>query len=194
MISAMKQALEALEWADNCPSSLSRIRPAITSLRAAIEQAEKAKPVGEVRPNAVEGYSDVVTMYKEVTAPTKLYTHPAPVPAWQPNWEHAANEGAEKAEPVAEVWRSRNKAAENGMSNGITEMFPMGTNLYIHPAPVPAGLPSEMPEILREAAAILAKEKCMRFPIIDELYGFAAMLAAAPKQGDQRIKELEDGK
>jgi hypothetical protein len=48
----------------------------------------------------------------------------------------------------------------------------------------------ELQEILREAAEILSKltpetaPECMRSPIVDELQGFADMLAAAPIQSD----------
>lgn len=38
-----------------------------------------------------------------------------------------------------------------------------------------------LPDILREAAAILNGEREMRFPIVDELEGFASMIAAAPQ-------------
>lgn len=45
-------------------------------------------------------------------------------------------------------------------------------------------------ELLREAAAILNGEREMRFPIVDELDGFASMLAAAPKVNEQADKEM----
>ncbi len=87
----------------------------------------------------------------------------------------AAIEQAETAEPVAEVWRSRNKATENGLSNGITEMLPMGTKLYTHPAPVPAGwqlVPVEPTKAMLSAGWGN-----------DHLYAdlYKAMLQAAPK-------------
>lgn len=50
-------------------------------------------------------------------------------------------------------------------------------------APPVLPLPPESPELLREAAAILAGDKPMRFPIVDELVGLACMLAEAARQG-----------
>jgi hypothetical protein len=43
------------------------------------------------------------------------------------------------------------------------------------------GFPGELPAILREAAEILAGTRPLREPIIDELHGFAAMLAEVGK-------------
>jgi len=45
-------------------------------------------------------------------------------------------------------------------------------------------VPIGLQEILEEAASIINGDKPRRFSIVDELYGYAAMLAAAPK-GDE---------
>ncbi len=97
----------------------------------------------------------------------------------------AAIEQAEKAEPVAWRWTWKTSRDQDGYC--YTHTYPSKPKLmniealYTHPAPVPAGWQQELPEILQEAADIIAGEKPTRFPIVDELQGFATMLAAAPK-------------
>lgn len=83
---AMKQALEALEWADNCPSSLSRIRPAIAALRAAIEQMEKAEPAFKTNGSVLIAVGRNTCYESEWI---DLYTHPAQQPE---GWLRAIDE------------------------------------------------------------------------------------------------------
>jgi uncharacterized protein YbdZ (MbtH family) len=76
MIEAMKQALEALEEAcgDRCNAEYNpcHARTAITSLRQAIEQAEKQEPVGEV-----SGHDwSTGLLYRDLEPGTLLYTAP----------------------------------------------------------------------------------------------------------------------
>jgi hypothetical protein len=108
MIEAMKQALEALEW--NLPviedygdkEQLNRQHKAITSLRQAIEQAEKQEPVAWLCERDGQGYSFAYTAeqlhqlgYGNISVPpfrkvAPLYTAPQP-------------QQAEKQEPVKMV-------------------------------------------------------------------------------------------
>ena len=84
-IAAMNAALEALtehgapylrhgvDW-DN----------AITVLRAAIAEQEKAEPVAIYEGKEGEYGYETITLYEDIPAGTDLFTHPAPVPAgWQ---------------------------------------------------------------------------------------------------------------
>lgn len=76
ILQTMKRALEALEMI--LPQNLYKEQfKAKLELRAAIEQMEKAEPV------AIAGgdYPENVLWHGDITAGTKLYTHPAPVPA-----------------------------------------------------------------------------------------------------------------
>lgn len=100
-IEAMKQALEALE---TCMYPQQKQIQAITSLRQAIEQAEKQEPVGVVgmdvsRPHmrSLDGQyfgqkpdTKTVMLFKDLEVGTKLYTTPQP-------------QQAEKQEPVAYI-------------------------------------------------------------------------------------------
>lgn len=88
-ITAMKQALEVLEDLASDPPGVRALHPhavVITALRAAIEQAEKAEPVGEVRDmkyGAVRFYGKP-TERKYLPDGTKLYTlPPQPPEGWQ---------------------------------------------------------------------------------------------------------------
>ena len=74
-IEAMKQALEALE---KCMYPQLKQLNAITSLRQAIEQADKQEPVGEVIDE--RGNVDYVSYVPSIG--TKLYTTPQPQREW----------------------------------------------------------------------------------------------------------------
>ena len=97
-IEAMKQALEALKKADsviysfysgtNC-DELQICEPAITSLRQAIEQAQKQKPVAFASHGVVNWIAD-----KQFQHEADLYTTPQP-------------QQAEKQEPM--VWQDTRK-------------------------------------------------------------------------------------
>jgi hypothetical protein len=74
LVEAMKQALEALEYIDNNYMSLPKVgNEAITSLRIAIEQAEKQEPVA-IALNT--GTKQGVKWLKNVEHGEKLYTTP----------------------------------------------------------------------------------------------------------------------
>ena len=73
-ITAMKAALEALEWG-NEPMA----RDAITALRAAIAEQEKCEPVAWMHEQGNACFAGSISGIKGYHLP--LYTHPAPVPA-----------------------------------------------------------------------------------------------------------------
>lgn len=130
-IAAMKQALEALESCDTGDYSTGHVLPpsfnerdvdaAITALRAAIEQAEKAEPVAW-QCKAKTGISTCY-VYDKASAERAtdlwnvipLYLHPAPVPA---GWQLVP------VEPTPEMIRASWDLASVGM-------FPDGTKHYI---------------------------------------------------------------
>jgi hypothetical protein len=74
-ITAMKQALDALEWG-NEPMA----KEAITALRAAISEQEKCEPVGYVYSDAGHQQSKNAAISRDIPNGTPLYTHPAPIP------------------------------------------------------------------------------------------------------------------
>ena len=108
-IDAMKQALEALE---DCREGLRRagamgellvVNAAITALRAAIEQAERQEPVGEV----LNERGDVDYLSYVPPAGTPLYTAP---PAAQRTWVGLTDEEIEKT-CETQVWDARRSYA-----------------------------------------------------------------------------------
>ena len=85
-IEAMKQALEALEWDADYETSVTLQKAAITSLRQAIEQAEKQEPVAYIN---VEQRKLEWARYTKWDTPTvvnlpkiPLYTIPQPQREW----------------------------------------------------------------------------------------------------------------
>jgi hypothetical protein len=84
-IEAMKQALEALELAnykvaDYCNGyTIEEVDDAITSLRQAIEQAEKPEPVAWVEKNG-----DLIWQNYEAAIGRNLYTTPPSAPVQEP--------------------------------------------------------------------------------------------------------------
>lgn len=82
----------------------------------------------------------------------------------------AAIEQMEKAEPATKVWRSSNKAAENGSSNTITDLLPMGTKLYTHPSQPPEGWQSNLMDAVRKHGSAMTNAEIL------------SMLEAAPKE------------
>lgn len=79
LLEAAKQALEALydSVSDN-PEWIDKREKSVASLRAAIEEAEKAKPVVWMNPNPRHP-EDWFSSF-ERAGWTTLYTHPAPIP------------------------------------------------------------------------------------------------------------------
>ncbi len=83
-IAAMKQALEALESRGvSMYTDDTLVEDAITALRAAISEQEKAEPVAYKHLPSGEYFDQIIACtYADDLIP--LYTHPAPVPAgWQ---------------------------------------------------------------------------------------------------------------
>ena len=66
----LRQVLDALEY--HIPNSEHKDWEQTIALRTLLAK-EPSEPVGEVRPNPIQGYSDLVTMFKEVTIKTSLY-------------------------------------------------------------------------------------------------------------------------
>ena len=104
-IQVMKQALAALNRMDEYGNVLlyrrneqnphEQLTEAITALRAAIAEQEKAEPVGYVYSNAGHQQSKNAAISRDIPNGTPLFTHPAPVPAgWQPI-ETAPKDGTE---------------------------------------------------------------------------------------------------
>jgi hypothetical protein len=94
---AMKLALEALEYRAHGPVSGEKdlTDRAITTLRTAIEQAEKQEPVGEVvqidPADDEDGPHAWVALYNDVALGTKFYTTPPAAPVQEPvAWKNAA--------------------------------------------------------------------------------------------------------
>jgi hypothetical protein len=82
-ITAMKQALEALEMFDGqhtAPGATMRFTKTITSLRQAIEQSEKMEPVAVVN-STISGHIDWLCVVFPKQG-TKLYTTPQPQREW----------------------------------------------------------------------------------------------------------------
>ena len=92
-IATLKQALEALQYgygAAISTAAFETIQKAEQALRAAIEQAEKAGPVAwrwtwkTSRDQDGYCYTHTYPSQPKLMDIEALYTHPAPVPAWQP--------------------------------------------------------------------------------------------------------------
>ena len=73
----MKQALEALEWVENCPRDYERVPAAITTLRATIKQMEKAEPAGYLCKVGLSVFQHKLLDHNNPADWEPLYAHPA---------------------------------------------------------------------------------------------------------------------
>jgi|DEB19_MinimDraft_3_1074340.scaffolds.fasta_scaffold00064_50 hypothetical protein len=100
-IEAMKQALDALEYAGK--DDFWRYQnEAITSLRQAIEQAEKQEPVAWIEHH--KGGDNLV--WDEPNKGTPLYTHPQPKREWVGLTDEEIEQGCKESWVTLQAWQS----------------------------------------------------------------------------------------